>query len=98
MKITIDDIEFEESLHFQPIEEGLHYKNKWYIPIQKYNIGDWIIFRLQFNLEIRKIISNEEGEDGIDNNYKNRNTSSGDAFLITSHLNSLTALIVIQFL
>ena len=44
MKITIDNQEFEETTEIYPISDGLYYKNKWYKPVEKFKVGDWITF------------------------------------------------------
>ena len=44
MKITIDNQEFEETTEVYPISDGLYYKNKWYKPVEKFKVGDWITF------------------------------------------------------
>jgi len=43
-KITINNQEFEETTEIYPISDGLYYKNKWYKPVEKFKVGDWITF------------------------------------------------------
>ena len=59
-KITINNQDFVETNEIYPISDGLYYKNKWYKPVKKYKIGDWVIFNLGTGDVVRKIISNEE--------------------------------------
>lgn len=41
-KITINNQEFEETSEIYPISDGLWYQNKWYKPIEKFKVGDWV--------------------------------------------------------
>ena len=60
-KITINNQEFEETTEIYPISDGLWYQNKWYKPLKKYKIGDWVIFKLTETKDVvRKIISESE--------------------------------------
>ena len=60
-KITINNQEFEETTEIYPISDGLYYKNKWYKPLKKYKIGDWVIYKLTETKDVvRKIISESE--------------------------------------
>jgi len=43
-KITINNQEFEETTEIYPISDGLWYQNKWYKPVEKFKVGDWITF------------------------------------------------------
>lgn len=73
-KITIDNIQFEETNEIYPIENGLWYQNKWYKPINKYKTGDWVIYS-EKNL-VRRIVADEAyshfngGHQSLENSYK----------------------------
>lgn len=61
MKIIIDEQEFIETNEIYPISDGLYYKNKWYKPIKRYKVGDWVIYKLTETKDVvRKLISESE--------------------------------------
>lgn len=61
MKITINNQDFIETNEIYPISDGLYYKNKWYKPVKKYKVGDWVIYKLTETKDVvRKLISNQE--------------------------------------
>ena len=60
-KITINNQEFEETNASIPMTDWTWYQNKWYKPLKKYKIGDWVIFKLTETKDVvRKIISESE--------------------------------------
>ena len=61
MDIKVNNVSFKETTEKFP-REGLFYKEKWYVPEQKYQYkeGDWIITKMQDAEVIRKIVTVEE--------------------------------------
>ena len=48
-KITINNQEFEETNASIPMTDWTWYQNKWYKPVEKFKVGDWVTFWSEVN-------------------------------------------------